>query len=170
MNEAQVRWNHADDATGLPGQLKVGAWFHSADFAASFGDKSYWGDSGYYAIVDQMLYREPGKEAPAPVTSKDGKSIIAANDGKSTKSFKESVKLEPSNQSLGWFGRISFDPQDRNFVGFCFDTGLVYTGLMLIEFQHSSGFVCFEVFRRCNFPPHETCHKHRYGEDGMKII
>ena len=127
MNEAQFRWNHADTATGLPGQFKLGAWFHSADFAAAYGDNTYWGDSGYYAIVDQMLYREPGK--PAPVTSKDAKSVVPA-DGKSAKSFKEPVALEPSNQGLGWFGRISFTPQDRNFVGFYFDTGLVYTGLI----------------------------------------
>jgi porin len=135
MNEAQIRWNHAEDAAGLPGQVKLGAWFHSADFAASFGDNTYWGDSGYYGIVDQMLYREPGKEMAAPVTGKDGKSIVTGNssavaDGKSTKSFKEPVKLEPSNQGLGVFGRISFTPQDRNFVGFYFDTGLVYTGLI----------------------------------------
>lgn len=129
MNEAQVRWNHAGDATGLPGQLKLGAWFHSADFAAAYGDATYWGDSGYYAIVDQALFREPGKEAAAPVTSKDGKSV-AAPDGKSAKSFQSPVALEPSNQGLGWFGRISFTPQDRNFVGFYFDTGLVYTGLI----------------------------------------
>jgi porin len=128
MNEAQARWNHADDATGLPGQFKLGAWFHSADFAASFGNDTYWGDSGYYAIVDQMLYREPGK--PAPVTSKDGKSAIAPDGKACSKDFKQPVVLEPSNQGLGWFGRISFDPQDRNFVGFYFDTGIVYTGLI----------------------------------------
>ncbi|MDD5199898.1 MAG: carbohydrate porin [Terrimicrobiaceae bacterium] len=125
INEAQFRWNHADHATGLPGQLKIGAWFHSADFAAANGDNSTWGDSGYYAIVDQQLYREPDRQA-APVTSKDAKAVAPA----SGKSFKEPVKLEPSNRGLGWFGRISFDPQDRNFVGFYFDTGLVYTGLI----------------------------------------
>jgi porin len=124
MNEAQVRWNQDGE---LPGQLKLGAWFHSADFAAAYGDDVYWGDSGYYAIVDQALFSEPSE---APVTSKDGKSTVAA-DGKSTaKSFKEPVSVEPSGQGLGWFGRISFLPQDRNFVGFYFDTGLVYTGLI----------------------------------------
>jgi len=35
-----------------------------------------------------------------------------------------------SEQGLGWFGRIAFDPQDRNFLGFYFDTGLTYTGLI----------------------------------------
>lgn len=129
MNEAQVRWNHSGDGSGLlPGQLKLGAWFHSADFAASFGNNTYWGDSGYYAIVDQMLFREPS--LPSAPVSRDGKSLAASNDGKGGRTFKEPVSLEPSNQGLGWFGRISFDPQDRNFVGFYFDTGLVYTGLI----------------------------------------
>jgi porin len=119
INEAQFRWNHSDSATGLPGQLKLGAWFHSADFAAAYGDDVYWGDSGYYAVIDQQLYREPNRAEAA-----------AAPDGKSTKSFKEPVPVEPSNQGLGGFTRISFDPQDRNFVGFYFETGLVYTGLI----------------------------------------
>ncbi|MGH8047049.1 MAG: carbohydrate porin [Chthoniobacterales bacterium] len=127
LGEAQFRWNHADDETGLPGQFKAGAWFDTADFPAANGDNVYWGDSGYYAIVDQMLFREPSK--PAPVTSKDDKAVVA-KDGKDAKSFKEPVPLEKSSQGLGWFGRISFDPQDRNFVGFYFDTGLVYTGLI----------------------------------------
>ncbi|HEY8900984.1 MAG TPA: carbohydrate porin [Chthoniobacterales bacterium] len=130
INEAQFRWNQKDDEMGLAGQLKLGAWFHTADFANAYGDGSTWGDSSYYAVLDQQLYREPSKEVPAEVTSKDGKSVVAS-DGKSTaKSFKEPVKLEKSSQGLGWFGRIAFTPQTQNFVGFYFDTGLVYTGLI----------------------------------------
>ncbi len=125
MNEAQVRWGHAEDSTILPGQMKLGAWFHSADFAAVAGDDVYWGDSGYYGILDQMIFRE----ASAPLSGK-GAGTVVSPDGKSTKSFQEPVALAPSNQGLGWFGRISFTPQDRNFVGFYFDTGLVYTGLI----------------------------------------
>jgi porin len=130
MNEAQVHWNQSDDATGLPGQFKVGAWFDSAsNIPLANGTGNTWGDSGYYAIVDQMLFREPVAEA-APVTSKDAKCVKPCTDGKSCKSFKEPVALEKSNQGLGWFGRISFTPQNRNTVGFYFDTGLVYTGLI----------------------------------------
>lgn len=125
INEAQFRWNHADNATGLAGQLKLGAWFHTADFAASYGDDIYWGNSGYYAVIDQQLYREPGREVASAPARNDGKSVV---DGKS---FKEAAtSVEPSNQGLGWFGRISFDPQNRNFIGFYFDTGLTYTGLI----------------------------------------
>jgi porin len=53
------------------------------------------------------------------------------------------VAEEPSNQGLGWFGRIAFGPQHRNFVGFYFETGLVYTGLIPTrdEDQVGVGFV-----------------------------
>jgi porin len=130
INEAQFRWNHEDDEMGLAGQLKLGAWFHTATFANASGDGSTWGDSSYYAILDQQLFREPSTAAPAEVTSKDAKAVTPT-DGKSTaKSFKEPVHLEKSAQGLGWFGRVGFTPQTQNFVGFYFDTGLVYTGLL----------------------------------------
>lgn len=130
IGESQFRWNHAETESGLPGQLKLGAWFSSAEFAAAEGNDIYWGNSGYYAVLDQMLYREPSA-APAPTLGKDAKRVTPA-DGKTTaaKSFKEPVTLEKSSQGLGAFGRIGFTPQDRNFVGFYFDTGLVYTGLI----------------------------------------
>lgn len=128
LGEAQFRWNHAEEETGLAGQLKIGAWFDTADFPAANGDAVYWGDSGYYAIIDQQLFREPSTAVTE--TRKDSKAAVTADGKSSAKSFKEPVKLEKSCQGLGWFGRVSFDPQDRNFVGFYFDTGLVYTGLI----------------------------------------
>jgi porin len=122
MNEAQVRWNHQDNAIGLPGQAKVGFWYDTANFAsvAPNSVKNYQGNYGFYAIVDQMLYREPSPTEPA---SKDGKAVadakaLAAPAGQS------------STQGLDWFGRIGFSPQDRNFLGFYVDTGLSYQGLI----------------------------------------
>jgi porin len=70
-----------------------------------------------------MLYREPGEVGTAASLSKDGKSVAA------TKGSKQIVG-KPSKQGLGWFGRIALEPQNRNFVGFCFETGLVYAGLI----------------------------------------
>lgn len=129
INEAQIRWHHSDASAGLPGQLKIGAWFHTADFAASFGEGMYWGNSGYYAVVDQMIYRE----SPA-----DQSTIRSGKDGKS---FSQPVA---SDQGLGWFGRLSFDPQNRNFVGFYFDSGLTYAGLLPGRDNDSAGiaFAC----------------------------
>ncbi len=103
MNEAQVRWNQDDSASGLPGQAKVGFWYHSAEFESvdPASSRTYSDNHGVYLVVDQMLYRE------------------------------ESVgDVDSSDQGLGWFGRIAFNPQDRNVMGFYFDTGLTYKGLI----------------------------------------
>ncbi|MGB7790444.1 MAG: carbohydrate porin [Terrimicrobiaceae bacterium] len=138
INELQVRWTQGDSAKGLPGQGKFGAWFHTANFADPFVDengvaladeassgnpRTHSWNYGFYWILDQMLYREPARLEPAAGFSGDGKSVASS---------KTSVQVAEgsSNQGLGWFGRIAFEPQNRNFVGFHFDTGLVYTGMI----------------------------------------
>ncbi len=138
INEAQVRWNHGEEATGLPGQAKAGAWFHTGNFSDPYfdsagiplADEGSNGDPltrqwnfGFYGIVDQMVYREPSEAAEVSGLSKDGKTVTGFKSGKR-------VVQQASNQGLGWFGRIAFEPQNRNFVGFYFDTGVVYTGLI----------------------------------------
>jgi porin len=138
INELQVRWNQGDDTNELPGQAKFGAWFHTASFADPFFDENDvpLGDAdssgnpethpwnyGFYWILDQMLYREPGELRTAASLGKDGKSVAAVEGSKQ-------IVEKPSKQGLGWFGRIAFEPQNRNFVGFYFETGLVYTGLI----------------------------------------
>lgn len=132
MNEAQVRWNHQEGADGLPGQLKGGFWYDTADFAGANPDSmtTYQGNYGFYAIIDQMLYREP--EAPDPAT-KDGKTVAGG------KSAKSAATAASSSQGLGWFGRIAFSPQDRNFVGFYFDTGITYQGLVPTRDSDTAG-------------------------------
>jgi porin len=155
INELQVRWNQSGKARILPGQAKFGAWFHTADFADPFfdqdgiplADENSSGDPllhqwnyGFYWIVDQMLYRERGEEvAVVDRSAQSGKSVIDAKGSRET----VPAEKEPSSQGLGWFGRIAFGPQDRNFVGFYFDTGLVYTGLVPTrdEDQIGVGFV-----------------------------
>ena len=85
-----------------------------------------------------MLYREPGKAEPAVSgLSKDGKSVA------SSKASVAAEDEEASNQGLGWFGRIAFGPQNRNFVGFYVESGLVYTGAIPTrdEDQVGVGFV-----------------------------
>jgi porin len=83
-----------------------------------------------------MLYREPGEAVAAAALGKDGKSF-------SSSKASEQTKEAASNQGLACFGRIAFGPQNRNFVGFYFDTGLVYTGLIPTrdEDQVGVGFV-----------------------------
>jgi len=124
INEAQFRWNHRDAETGLPGQFKAGAWFQSGQFTNPGNGDSVTGDCGFYAIVDQMLYREPSPAGPV-FAGKDGKSAV---DGKASKTV--APVEQKSDQGLGWFGRAGFGPQDRNYIGFYFDTGLTYKGLI----------------------------------------
>lgn len=129
LNEAQVRWNHRDEEMGLPGQAKAGMWIQTGALADTLAESTDSGNYGWYFILDQMIYREPSTELPAPAgNTKDGKTVV---DGKSSaKSFKEPVKMEKSDQGLGFFGRIAFTKEDRNFLNFYFDTGLTYKGLI----------------------------------------
>ncbi len=126
LNEAQFRWNHRDIETGLPGQFKAGGWYHTARFDEPDSDSSVRGNYGFYFILDQMLYREPAKMAEnTDAERKSGKSAVGKSDAASA------TPAEPkSEQGLGYFGRIAFEPQNRNFIGFYFDTGLTYKGLI----------------------------------------
>jgi porin len=124
LNEAQFRWNHHEAETGLPGQLKPGVWFQTGQSADALAGSTNSGNSGFYAVLDQMLYREL---LAGTGLTKEGKPVV---DGKSGKSFKEPVETGKSDQGLGWFGRVGFTPADRNFINFYFDTGLSYKGLI----------------------------------------
>jgi len=129
LNEAQVRWNHRDDEMGLAGQFKAGAWMQTGSSADALGESTASGNYGFYAIVDRMLFREPGEEKSAPGgLSKNAKPVV---DGKGGKDFKSPVTYEKSEQGLGWFGRIAFAEANRNFVNFYFDTGLTH----LLQFE-----------------------------------
>ena len=112
INEVQVRWNQGDDARELPGQAKFGAWFHTADFADPFFDEdgipladehssgnpqTHRWNYGFYWILDQMIYREPGKVEPDASLSKDGKPAA---------SLETSTKEEPSKQGSAGLGAL----------------------------------------------------------------
>jgi len=124
MNEAQVRWNHRAGETGLPGQLKLGTWLQSGSSADALADSTASGNYGFYAIVDQMLYREP---SDTPHGGGGGKEVM---DPKGGKNLRDPISYEKSDQGLGWFGRIAFTKADRNFINFYFDAGLSYKGLI----------------------------------------
>jgi carbohydrate-selective porin OprB len=82
----------------------------------------------FYWQADQMLFREPSPEEPAPLAKgpSDGKSVA------SSKSFKEPVKVKEklSDQGLYFFSLINFAPKFNNPEPFYFHTGLVYKGLI----------------------------------------
>ena len=118
INEAWVRWFQNEDSAGLAGTFKAGAWVHTARFANPIDGELLDGNYGFYFIVDQILYRQRG-ETIADTSGKDDKMV--SNN-------KEAGK--ESGKGLNWFGRLGFAPQDRNFIGFYFDTGLTYKGLI----------------------------------------
>ncbi len=133
LNEIQIRWNQRDEETGLAGQFKAGAWAQTGQFADALAESTASGNFGFYGIIDQLLFREPGAEsAPAAGLSKDGKTVV-------TKDFKVPVVLEKSDQGLGWFSRVAFTKTDRNFINFYFDTGLTYKGLIPTRDEDSLG-------------------------------
>lgn len=124
LNEAQFRWNHADEETGIPGAFKAGIWFQTGDFADALADSTSSGNLGVYGILDQMLFRESVTPSETAILQK------RASNFKNCKQVVPSTTTEKSNQGLGFFTRVAFSPQDRNYVNFYFDTGLTYKGLI----------------------------------------
>jgi porin len=89
---------------GLPGEAKAGAWFYAGNFpSVNNPNVMLWGNTGYYGIIDQMLYCPP--------------------------TCKETTK-KLTDEGLGVFGRIAYEPSDRNFLDFYCDTGFNYRGLL----------------------------------------
>ena len=107
--EMGYRLNQRKDDTGLPGNFKLGAFYHTGDFAdvssvfdASIGAStvSYHPNTyGLYFLADQTLYCEVGKD-------------------------------DPAGQGLVGFFRLTGAPPDRNLTQFGVDGGLVYKGLI----------------------------------------
>jgi len=83
MGEFQWRRNRGKDDKGLATTLKVGGWYHLGQFAdqqftnngmllanpASNGmPLMHRGDYGVYGVIDQQLYRPPGRDANAGIS------------------------------------------------------------------------------------------------------
>lgn len=112
----------------LPGKYAVGGYFWGQKKNSFNGTYNY-GQYGFYWQADQMLFREPSPEEPAPLAKgpSDGKSVATG------KSFKEPVATEKpklSNQGLKMFNLLTFAPKYNNLYSFYFQTGLVYEGLI----------------------------------------
>ena len=108
--EIGYRLNQGKDDTGLPGNFKLGAFYHTGDFAdirstlvnlytgvpeVTYHPNTY----GLYFLADQTLYREVGKD-------------------------------DPAHQGLVGFFRLTGAPPDRSLTQFGVDGGLVYKGLI----------------------------------------
>jgi porin len=107
--ETGYRFNQQKEDEGLPGNLKLGAYYHSSDFPDNFsvfraqlglGDVRFHPNTyGGYLLIDQVLFREIGK-------------------------------ADPAQQGLIGFFRLTGAPPDRNLTEFGIDGGLVYRGLI----------------------------------------
>ena len=112
--ETGYRMNQKKDDEGLPGNVKIGGFYHTGDFPdnkslfsnptvffdptaprPSFHPNTY----GGYLLVDQTLFFEKGKD-------------------------------DPAQQGLVGFFRLTGAPPDRSLTQFGVDGGLVYKGLI----------------------------------------
>lgn len=111
IGEFQYMTNKGEDAKGLPGAYKIGAWYHTASFAdVQYGldaagqvvslaspdavaPLNHSGNYGVYGVIDQMVWR--GEDASANV-----------------------------------FVRGGFTPNNRNLVSWYFDGGVGIKGLI----------------------------------------
>jgi len=112
----------------LPGKYAMGGYYYGGEKDSFNGTYNY-GQYGFYWQADQMLFREPSAEEPAPSGKgpSDGKSVAS---GKSFKAPVETEKPKLSDQGLSMFNLVSFAPKYNNLYPFYFHTGLVYKGLI----------------------------------------
>jgi porin len=107
--EAGYRLNGATGDTGLPGNYKVGSWYHTDEFfdvettvlsmVTGQTPEVHSGNWGVYFLADQTLYRENEPDE------------------------------DPARQGLVGFFRVAYTSPDRNIAPFGIDGGLVYKGL-----------------------------------------
>lgn len=98
--ETGWRLNQTEDASGLPGTYKLGAWINTGEFADELNPaRKLSPDYGVYAVARQMVWRQ----APSGPRA---------------------------NQGLGLFFRCGGSPKDRNLFQFAFDSGAYYRGLI----------------------------------------
>jgi carbohydrate-selective porin OprB len=113
----------------LPGKYVLGGYYFGNQ-KNSFNGTVNWGQYGFYWQLDQMLYREPSREEPAPVAKgpSDGKSVASGKSFKAPVSVTSKPKL--NDQGLSVFSLFTFSPNYNNILPFYFHVGLVYKGLI----------------------------------------
>lgn len=107
--EAGYRLNGAKGDTGLPGNFKVGGWYHTDEFYDYYSTltapitgatpETHSGNWGVYFLADQTLYRESPPEE------------------------------DPARQGLVGFFRVAATPVAQNIAPLGIDGGVVYKGL-----------------------------------------
>ena len=118
-------------AAKLPGKYAFGGYYYEEENTSFFGTP-YDGRYGFYWQMDQMLFREPSPEEPAPLAKgpSEGKTVA---DQKSAKSLEEPAPAKQpklSDQGLYLFSLFTYAPKYNNILPFYFHTGLVYKGVI----------------------------------------
>jgi len=107
----------------LPGKYAAGFIYWGVENTSYLNGQAYDQRVLFYWQADQMLFREPSPEEPAPL----GKG---PSDGKSFKEPVATTKPKLSDQGLYFFSQINFAPKYDNAEPFYFQTGLQYKGLI----------------------------------------
>jgi len=110
----------------LPGRYASGFIYFGVENNSFFG-QPYDERFAFYWQADQMLFREPSPQEPAPLVQSpsDGKSAV---DGKEAKAVVKPSKPKLSDQGLYFFSLFEFAPKYNNALPFYFHTGLIYKG------------------------------------------
>ncbi|TDU70612.1 OprB family porin [Prosthecobacter fusiformis] len=109
--ETGFRLNQGKDDRGLPGNYKLGGYYHTDEFYDINSTilsmtplpldtaETHKGNYGVYLLAEQMLWRESGRD-------------------------------DPAQQGIVGFFRVAGAPSDRNLAEFGIDGGLVFKGLI----------------------------------------
>lgn len=132
MNEAEARWGSLFDGRKLPGTAKAGFFLHSGP-SPVLPDDWVFGPptspqycSGFYGVLDQMIYRAPGQDPSSSENLASGKAVA---DGKSCPDGQAFSKEVPVRGLNSWV-RLGFCPQSLNPLSIYADGGVAYTGLL----------------------------------------
>lgn len=99
INEVCFSHGGGEGSSILPGYVKAGMWLQTGAEANALDPASKEPNTGFYLLVDQMLFSE-----------RDGQAGM-------------------DDQGLGGFAGIGFAPPNRNVVDFYLNSGLTYKGL-----------------------------------------
>lgn len=136
MNEAEARWESILKERKLPGTAKAGFFIQSGPAPVlpeqwSFGPPSspqYC--SGFYGMIDQMIYRAPGQDENSGKNPASGKTVDDAKNCVGNESDGKSPADQPPVRGLASWWRVGFCPQSYNPLSVYTDGGAVYTGLI----------------------------------------
>lgn len=136
-----LRDYHKEDP-GLPGAFRVGGFYHTGDFSDGFIYSAtpflaarapgvrlrvHHGDGGFYAVVEQVVYR--------PRNPRGGNEDVAASAAAPIGNAEDSPlglngEPPPPGPQLRFFGRLGVGEGDRSVTDFYLEAGLNYRALL----------------------------------------